>query len=105
MPHLSLGRFRPGSKRPGPSSGDTSSGRPLVKAPTGGLGRLDQDTHQLGCHIDIEQFSERSLIAARADGKCRSCRKGRYEPPVRMVKLTERYEITPYKWVHPDEEK
>jgi hypothetical protein len=37
--------------------------------------------------------------------KCRSCRKGRYAPPVRMIKLTERQEITPYKWVHPDEER
>lgn len=37
--------------------------------------------------------------------KCRSYRKGRYAPPVRMVKLTETREITPYKWVHPDEER
>jgi hypothetical protein len=33
--------------------------------------------------------------------KCRSCRKGRYAPPVRMIKLTEQRQITPYKWVHP----
>jgi hypothetical protein len=31
-------------------------------------------------------------------------RKGRYAPPVRMIKLTETREITPYKWVHPDED-
>jgi len=37
--------------------------------------------------------------------KCRSCRKGRYAPPVHMVKLTEQREITPYRWVHPDEER
>ena len=37
--------------------------------------------------------------------KCRSCRKGRYAPPVHMIKLTERQEITPYKWVHPDDER
>ena len=36
--------------------------------------------------------------------KCRSCRKGRYAPPVHMIKLTERQEITPYRWVHPDED-
>jgi putative SOS response-associated peptidase YedK len=30
---------------------------------------------------------------------------GRYAPPVRMIKLTETREITPYKWVHPDEER
>ena len=34
---------------------------------------------------------------------CRSCRKGRYAPPVHMVKLTEAREITPCRWVHPDE--
>jgi len=37
--------------------------------------------------------------------RCRSCGTGRYKPPVRMIKLTERREITPYKWVHPDEER
>ena len=37
--------------------------------------------------------------------KCRSCRKGPYAPPVHMIKLTQRQEITPYKWVHPDEER
>jgi hypothetical protein len=37
--------------------------------------------------------------------KCRSCRKGRAAPPVRMIKLTEACAITPYKWVHPDEER
>lgn len=34
----------------------------------------------------------------------RSCRKGRYAPPVHMVKLTEPRSVTRYKWVHPDEE-
>jgi hypothetical protein len=37
--------------------------------------------------------------------KCRSCRKGRYAPPVHMIKLTAMREITPYKWVHPEEER
>src|SRR4030095_2889288 len=37
--------------------------------------------------------------------KCRSCRKGRYAPPVHMIKLTATQEITPYLWVHPDEER
>jgi hypothetical protein len=43
-----------------------------------------------------------------ADGRAiypRSCRKGRYVPPVRMIKLTATQEITPYKWVHPDEDR
>jgi hypothetical protein len=37
--------------------------------------------------------------------KCRSCRRGRYAPPVHMIKLTEAQSITPYKWVHPTEER
>jgi hypothetical protein len=36
--------------------------------------------------------------------KCRSCRTPRYSPRVHMIKLTERQEISPYKWVHPDDE-
>jgi hypothetical protein len=29
--------------------------------------------------------------------KCRSCKKGRYAPPVHMIKLTETREISPYR--------
>ena len=36
--------------------------------------------------------------------KCRSCRKGRIAPQVHVIKLTEMREITPYKWVHPDDD-
>ena len=37
--------------------------------------------------------------------RCRSCGTHRYKPPVHMIKLTETREITPYSWVHPDEER
>src|SRR3954453_20309254 len=37
--------------------------------------------------------------------KCRSCRTPRYSPPVRMIKLTEQRELSPYVLVHPDEER
>jgi hypothetical protein len=37
--------------------------------------------------------------------KCRSCKKGRYAPPVPMIKLTEAREITPYVLVHRDEDR
>lgn len=30
--------------------------------------------------------------------KCRSCKKGRYAPPVHMIKLTREREIAPYVW-------
>ena len=32
------------------------------------------------------------------------CKKGRYAPPVHMIKLTMEREITAYIWVHPDDE-
>ncbi len=35
--------------------------------------------------------------------KCQSCKKGRYAPPVQMIKLTQERAITPYVWVHTDE--
>jgi hypothetical protein len=37
--------------------------------------------------------------------KCRSCMKGRHAPAVHIIKLTEGREITPYKWVHPGEDR
>src|ERR1700694_6164900 len=37
--------------------------------------------------------------------KCRSCKNGRCAPPVHMIKLSEMREITPYVWVHPEEER
>jgi len=36
--------------------------------------------------------------------RCRSCGTRRYRPPVHMIKLTQQREITPYKWVHPDDD-
>jgi hypothetical protein len=37
--------------------------------------------------------------------KCRSCKEGRYAPPVHMIKLTQEREIRPYVWVHLDEDR
>src|SRR4051794_16127611 len=37
--------------------------------------------------------------------KCRSWRTPRYSPPVRMIKLTEQRELSPYVWAHPDQER
>jgi hypothetical protein len=36
--------------------------------------------------------------------RCRSCGTHRYRPPVHMIKLTKQRQITPYKWVHPDDD-
>ena len=51
------------------------------------------------------QTRDTPIWKLEASLKCRSCRNGRYAPPVQIIKLTERQEITPYKWVHPDEER
>ena len=45
-----------------------------------------------------------SIWKLEAALKCRSRKKGRYAPPV-MIKVTETREITPYLWVHPDDER
>jgi hypothetical protein len=58
--------------------------------------------------IRVHKFrSARS--AQHADLKARSrvempvVQKGSSRAPVHLIKLTEKREITPYKWVHPDE--
>jgi hypothetical protein len=53
----------------------------------------------------IRRPRDTPLWKLEASLKCRSCRKGRYAPPVHMIKLTETREITRYQWVHPDEER
>jgi Fe-S-cluster-containing hydrogenase component 2 len=37
--------------------------------------------------------------------RCRSCGTCRYKPPVHMIKLTQEREVTPYVWVHRDDER
>ena len=53
----------------------------------------------------IRRPRDTPLWKLEASLKCRSCRKGRTAPPVHMIKLTATREITPYQWVHPDEER
>ena len=92
-------------------------GGPAQPSPTiaqclnGGLSWLEVECNRCktraslpaGCHSPAARYAD--LEAGSRRLKCRSCRKGRYAPPVHMIKLTERREITPYKWVHPDEER
>src|SRR5437588_11981883 len=53
----------------------------------------------------IRRPRDTPLSKLEASLKCRNRRKGRYAPPVHIIKLTETREITPYKWVHPSEER
>jgi hypothetical protein len=76
----------------------------------GGLGRLEVECNRCKTRASlpldaIRRPRDTPISKLEASLKCRSCRKGRHAPPVRMIKLTERQEITPYKWVHPDEER
>ena len=57
---------------------------------------------QRRCRSQVRVLATDDVQKSRSR-KCRSCRKGRYAPPVHMIKLTETREITPYKWGHPDE--
>jgi hypothetical protein len=81
----------------------------IAQCLNGGLGWLEVECNRCKTRASLPLDAIRRprgtpLWKLEASLKCRSCRKGRYAPPVHMIKLTERREITPYKWVHPEEE-
>jgi len=91
-------------------------GGPAQPSPTigqclnGGLGWLEVECNRCKTRASlpldaIRRPRDTPIWKLEAALKCRSCRKGRYAPPVHMIKLTEALEITPYLWVHPDEER
>ena len=91
-------------------------GGPAQPAPTigqclnGGYGWLEVECRRCKTRASLPLDAVRRprdtpLWKLEASLKCRSWRKGRYAPPVHMIKLTETREITPYLWVHPDEER
>jgi hypothetical protein len=92
---------------------DGGYGGPAQPSPTiaqclnGGLGWLE-----VGCNrcktrasLPLDAIRRPPVWKLEAALKCRSCKKGRYAPPVHMINLTETREITPYKGVHPDKER
>ncbi len=91
-------------------------GGPAQPSPTigqcinGGLGWLEVECNRCKTRASlpldaIRRPRDTSIWKLEASLKCRSSRKGRSAPPVRMIKLTAAREITRYKWVHPDEER
>ncbi len=91
-------------------------GGPAQPSPTiaqclnGGYGWLEVKCHrcetQASIPLDaIRRPRDTPIWKLEAALKCRSCKKGRYAPPVHMIKLTRQREITPYVWVHPDDER
>jgi hypothetical protein len=90
-------------------------GGPAQPSPTiaqclnGGLGWLEVKCHRCETSASIPLDAVRRphdtpIWKLEAAFKCRSGKKGRYAPPVHIIKLTEQREITPYVWVHPDDE-
>jgi hypothetical protein len=91
-------------------------GGPAQPSPTigqcisGGLSWLEVECNRCKTRANlpldgIRRPRETPIWKLEASLKCRSCRNGRWAPPVRMIKLTEARAMTPYKWVHPDEER
>jgi hypothetical protein len=91
-------------------------GGPAQPAPTiaqclnGGLSWLEVECNRCKTRaslplVDIRRSRDTPIWKLEAVLKCRSCKKGRYAPPVHMIKLTETREIIPYTRVHPDEER
>src|ERR1700694_611886 len=91
-------------------------GGPAQPSPTiaqclnGGLGWLGGECNRRKTRASlpldaIRRPRDTPIWKLEAALKCRSCKKGRYAPPVHMIKQTETQEITPYHWVHPDEER
>src|ERR1700720_4406516 len=90
-------------------------GGPAQPSPTigqclnGGLGWLEVEGNRCKTRASlpldaIRRPRDTPLWKLEASLKFRACRKGRYAPPVRMIRLSETQEILPYLWVHPDDE-
>jgi len=91
-------------------------GGPAQPSPTlgqcinGGLGWLEVECVRCKTRASlpldaIRRPRDTPIWKLEASLKCRSCLKGRFAPPVHMIKLTATRSITPYKWVHPTEER
>jgi hypothetical protein len=82
----------------------------IAQCLNGGLGWLEVECNRCKARASlpldaIRRPRDTPLWKLESSLKCRSCRRGRHAPPVHMIKLTETQEITPYVWVHPDEER
>jgi Fe-S-cluster-containing hydrogenase component 2 len=91
-------------------------GGPAQPSPTigqclnGGYGWLEVECHRCKTRASIPLDAIRRqrntpIWKLEAALKCRSCKKGRYAPPVHMIKLTQEREIASYIWVHPDDDR
>ena len=87
---------------------DQTDAETIGQCLNGGLGWLEVECNRCKTRTSLPLIRpphDTPISKLKASLKCRSCRKGRAAPPVRMIKLTQEREITPYKWVHPEEER
>src|SRR6516164_1079024 len=82
----------------------------IAQGRNGGLGWLEVECNRCKTRASLPLDAIRRprstpIWKLEASLKCRSCGKGRYAPPVHIIRLTETQEIAPYPWVHPDEER
>jgi hypothetical protein len=91
-------------------------GGPAQPSPTiaqclnGGHGWLEVECHRCKTRASVplehvRRSRDTPIWKLESAFRCRSCGTRRYKPPVHMIKLTQQREITPYVWVHPDEER
>jgi hypothetical protein len=90
-------------------------GGPAQPSPTiaqclnGGYGWLQVKCHRCDTEASIPLDAVRRprdtpIWKLEAALKCRSCKRGRYAPPVHMIRLTTERQTMPYVWVHPDDD-
>jgi hypothetical protein len=91
-------------------------GGPAQPSPTigqclnGGYGWLQVKCHRCETEASIPLDAIRRprdtpIWKLEAALKCRSCRKADYAPPVHTIKLTEKRQTMPYRWMHPDDDR
>jgi hypothetical protein len=90
-------------------------GGPAQPSPTiaqclnGGYGWLEVMCHRCEARASVPLDAVRRprdtpIWKLEAALKCRSCGKGRYAPPVHLIKLARAREVVSYVWVHPDDD-
>ena len=77
--------------------GESWTSRPRTEDPKGEA-TMPSSVDQSENAVREAPASAAQTLPEDAALKCRSCRKGKYAPPVHMIRLTETREITPYVW-------
>src|ERR1700716_3757203 len=98
------------SLRMGGYGGPAQPSPTIAQCLNGGYGWLEVECHRCKTRASIPLDAirrPRNTPIWKLEGsfRCRSCGTRRYKPPVHMIKLTEAREITPYVWVHPDDDR